>query len=86
MITSEFMSSEESGSNSDDGCFVKKELQWRSQRVTAFFAKLDESVNKSKSIFAKRQTRQRVLVAEQSQRKMPSGKWPSWAVITSQDK
>ena len=86
VFTSAFMSSEERGSDSDDGCFVKKELPWRSQRVTNFFAKLDEAVDGSKSRFAKKQTRQRVLVAEQSLRRIPSGKWPSWALTVPQDK
>ena len=79
VLTAEFMSSEESNSESENGVIIKKELPWRSERVSAMFTKLDAVVDGGKSTFAKRQTRQRVLVNEQSQRAVPSGKYPSWA-------
>ena len=80
VITSEFMSSEESDSDGG-GCLFKKELPWRSRKVSNFFAELDAFVDESKSKVAKRQTRQRVLNGEPSSRSIPSGKqFPSWAL------
>lgn len=82
VITPEFMSSEESGSDSG-GCLFKREIPWRSNKVNNFFAELDEFVESSKSNVAKRQTRQRVLNGEVSSRSIPSaGKQiPSWAIV-----
>ena len=81
VITPEFMSSEESGSDSG-GCLFKKEIPWRSNKVSNFFSELDEFVESSKSNVAKRQTRQRILYGVVSSRVVPSGKQiPSWAIV-----
>ena len=75
------MSSEESGSDGV-GCLFKKELPWRSKKVSDFFAELDAFVDGSKSNVAKRQTRQRMLAGDVSDRSIPSGKqFPSWAIV-----
>ena len=79
VITPEFMSSEES----DVGdCLFKKEIPWRSKKVTDFFSELDTFIDSSKSNVAKRQTRQRVLDGGVSLRHIPSSKQiPSWAIV-----
>ena len=80
VLNSEFMSSDESNSESENGVIVKKDLPWRSERVSTMFSKLDGVIDDGKSTFAKRQTRQRVISSiEQSSRSHPSGKFPSWA-------
>lgn len=80
VITLDFMSSEESGSE-NESCLVKKELPWRSDKVTKFFSELDDFVGGSKSNVAKRQTRPRVLDGAVSSREIPQGKKiPSWAL------
>ena len=80
VLTAEFMSSEESESDSVSGVIVRKELPWRAERVSTMFVRLDSMVDDGKSTFAKRQTRQRVVSGEQSQRGLPKGKFPSWAI------
>ena len=80
VITVDFMSSEESGSE-NEACLVKKQLPWRSSKVTKFFSELDEFVDGSKSNVAKRQTRLRVLDGAVSSREVPQGKKiPNWAL------
>lgn len=74
-MLSEFMFSEESNSESENGTIVKRELPWRSEHVSKFFFNLDAHVDDSKSTFAKRQSRQWVLVDEPSTRGIPSGKF-----------
>ena len=75
------MSSEDSSDSG--GHLVKRELPWRSSKVSNFFAELDGFIDDSKSDMAKRQTRQRILGGEVSSRAIPSGKFPSWALTAS---
>ena len=77
VLTAEFMSSEVSESDSESGVIVRKELPWRSERVSTMFVRLDAMVDDGKSMFAERQTRELVVSGEQSQR------GPSWAISGS---
>ena len=80
VLQPEFMSTEESNSESENAVIVKKELPWRSEKVSTMFFKLDGVVDDGKPTFAKRQTRQRVVsTTELSLRSLPSGKYPTWA-------
>lgn len=81
VIIPELMSSESSCSDSDDDTLVKRQLSWRSQKVTDFFLKLDSHNKETKSTQAKRQMKARVLSDVVSSRDIPSNvKLPSWAV------
>ncbi len=81
IIIPDFMSSEDSCSDSGNH-LVKRELPWRSSKVSNFFTELDTFTDDSKSCMAKRQTWQRILDGEVSSRGVPSGKFPSWALTS----
>ena len=77
MLTREFMSSEESGTETlEDGSqrniLYVRPLPWRSMQVTTGFHRLDDKVNKRKSKHASQQTLVR-KVGEQSDRLKPRG-------------
>ena len=76
----EFMSSESSCSDTDDDVLIKRQLPWRSEKVTDFFYKLDSHSTDNKSTRAKRQMKSRVLSGEPSTREIPDIRLPSWAV------
>lgn len=73
----ELVSSEES--NSDEDVIMVRPLQWRSEKVTSMFYRLDEKIESSKTTQAKRQKRRRVLGTECSARPQPPGV-PKWTV------
>ena len=73
----EMVSSEESNSDGEDVIKVKP-LPGRSSRVTQMFHDLDEKVEGSKTVQAKRQKRRRVIAMNNSTRSQPPSV-PSWA-------
>ena len=80
VLVTQLMSSDESGNEDDElAVFVVKELPWRSDKVTAFFEKLDGVRQSRKTEQASRQTKKRVRKGVMSTRPPPSG-LPTWAV------
>ena len=57
ILTTDFMSSEESGSEDGEEINVVMELPWRSSLVDEFFQSLDSQLMSEKSAKAKRQTK-----------------------------
>ena len=72
LLTSELISSDESEIDDDKAMVVVKELVWRSDRVTNFFAKLDNTHEDCKSEQAKRQTKPRIRNGTTSARVAPA--------------
>lgn len=79
VLTSQLISSDESEIDNDKAVLVVKELVWRSDRVTNFFAKLDSAHEDRKSEQAKRQTKPRIRNGTTSTRVAPAH-LPSWAL------
>jgi len=79
VLTHDMISSDESDAD-DNGkaIFSVKELLWRNERVTSFFTKLDDSMEKRKSDQAVRQSKPRVRGNKVSNRDPPEHA-PSWA-------
>ena len=75
-----FISSDHSGTDSEDDARVTQPLEWRSKKVTEFFYQLDMHLEEGKSAQAKKQTRERVLANHPSSRSPPGGNFPSWAL------
>ena len=87
MLIKEFMSSEESTSESEESSLLKRTLPWRSSKVTNFFYDLDQQTDASKSTQSKRQTKPRTLSGVESTRPIPvTKKLPSWAIVADGDK
>ena len=81
VIIPELMSSESSCAESDDDTLIKRQLPWRSQKVTDFFLKLDSHSKETKSTQAKRQMKARLLSDDVSMRDIPGNiRLPSWAI------
>ena len=79
ILTSDLVSSDESDIDENDkAVLVVKELGWRNDRVTTFFAKLDSAHEDRKSEQAKRQTKSRIRKGVMSTREAPAH-LPSWA-------
>lgn len=80
VLTPEFVSSDESGVEDGKGVIFVKDIPWRSQKITKFFQKLDDSHNTNKSEQVSRQTKERIEKEDMvSRRSAPVGA-PSWAV------
>ena len=79
VLVTQLMSSDESGNEEDQAVFIVKELPWRSDKVTAFFEKLDRVCQALKTEQASRQTKKRLRKGVMSSRPAPSG-LPTWAV------
>ena len=81
VIIPELMSSESSCTDSDDDTLIKRQLPWRSEKVTEFFLKLDSHSKETKSTQAKRQMKARLLSDDVSTRDIPGNiRLPSWAI------
>ena len=80
VITNDFMSSEESGTEDDN---VIHPLAWRSKYVNTMFSKIDEYIERKKSPQARRQMKKRVS-GSQSVRQQPL-QFPDWAVTVNKD-
>lgn len=80
VMTNEFMSSEESGSDDD---IVTHALPWRSEYVTRMFLRIDAYNKERKSRQAIRQTKQR-RPGSDSTRPCPIPEYPDWAVASCQ--
>lgn len=79
IMTTEFMSSEES--DDDSSCLVKRPLPWRSARASNLFHELDALQAGYRSGLAQRQRKSRILATESSTRPLPTGqRIPSWAI------
>lgn len=81
----EFMSSEETGSDSGSGSemtkiFLTRPLPWRSQAANNVMESLDRKIVRRRSERAKEMCRAR-KVGQPSSRPMPGRHTPSWAVI-----
>ena len=79
VLVTQLMSSDESGNEEDQAVFIVKELPWRSDKVTAFFEKIDRVRQARKTEQASRQTKKRLHKGVMSSRPAPSG-LPTWAV------
>ena len=79
VLVTQLMSSDESATEDDQAVFVVKELPWRSDKVTAFYKKLDSVWNARKTEQACRQTKNRVRKGVVSHRPAPSG-LPNWVL------
>ena len=79
VVVTEMMSIDESGTEEDHSVFIVKELRWRSDKVTAFFERLDKAHDARKTEQAIRQTKSRIRAGVMSTRPMPSG-FPTWAL------
>ena len=79
VLVTQLMSSDESDNEENQAVFVVKELPWRSDKVTAFFEKLDGVRRSRKTEQASRQTKRRVRKGVMSSRPPPHG-FPTWAV------
>ena len=68
-------------SGTEDGqcVFIVKELSWRSDKVTAFFQRLDTACDKHKIEQASCQTKSRIRKGVMSTRPAPSS-FPTWAM------
>ena len=85
VLVPEFMSSEESGEDSEnEDTYTVRAIPWRSSRVDNLFDQLDGEVLRSMSKQSKRQLKKRILSEEHSDRPIPSGKFPSWAFAEAQ--
>ena len=85
VLVPEFMSSEESGEDSEnEDTYTVRAIPWRSSRVDNLFDQLDGEVLRSMSKQSKRQLKKRILSEEHSGRPIPSGKFPSWAFAEAQ--
>ena len=74
------ISSDDSESDDGKGVFSVKNLQWRSDKVTRFFTKLDDAQKARKSEQAARQTKPRLNLGAVSTRPPPSSdQVPAWA-------
>ena len=80
VMSNEFMSSEESGNDSDDDIILHP-IPWRSKYVSKMFAKIDAYNNRSKSSQARRQKKNRI-VGSSSSRPCPTADYsvPDWAI------
>ena len=78
VLVTQLMSSDESADEDDQAVFVVKELSWRSDKVMAFFQKLDGARQSRKTEQASRQTKRRVRKGVMSSRPPPPG-LPTWA-------
>ena len=81
----EFMSSEETGSDSGSGSdttkiFLTRPLQWRSQAANSVMESLDRKIVRRRSERAKEMCRTR-RVGQPSSRPMPGSNTSPWAVI-----
>ncbi len=74
IMTVDFMSSDESGTEEDQDILLIKPLLWQSERVKHT---LDEAALKQKSPLARRQMKQR-RKGMPSSRAKPSGDFPAW--------
>ena len=83
-LTAEFMSSEESASESEEneGKFIIRPIPWRSEKISSFFASLDKKAAKNQSRRSVRMTMGR-KPGLPSHRAMPTG-LPQWAIKTTQ--
>ena len=79
VLTSQMISSDESETDDDKAVLVVNELEWRSDRVTNFFVKLDSAHEDRKSEQAKRQTKPHIRNGTTSTRVAPLN-LPSWAL------
>ena len=79
ILVTDMMSSDESGTEDGQSVFIVKELSWRSDKVTAFFQRLDTARDKRKTEQASRQTKGRIRKGVMSTRPAPSG-FPMWAM------
>ena len=78
ILTTDFMSSEESGSEDGEEINIVMELPWRSSLVDEFFQSLDSQLMSEKSAKAKQQTKGRVK--GQNQLRPAPGNAPGWAL------
>ena len=82
VLITEFMSSDESGTEDGEPVFIVKTLPWRSERVSKFFQRLDAARDARKSEQANRQTKPRVYKDLVSSRPLPTTcAVPTWAVV-----
>ena len=76
VLVPEFMSSAESGEDSEnEDTYTVRAIPWRSSRVDNFFDQLDGEVLRSMSKQSKRQLKKRILSEEHSGCPIPSGKF-----------
>ena len=75
-MNTNFMSTEESGLESDEDVFFVKPLAWRSDKVEELLDRLDEKITGSKSSQSQRQAKKRVPATEYSTQEQP--KVPAW--------
>lgn len=79
ILVTDMMSSDESDTEDGQPFFSVRILPWRSEKVTAFFQRLDRLRQERKSEQASRQTKKRMDKGVISHRPKPTG-FPSWAV------
>lgn len=87
ILTLDFMSSEETGSESDSGneaatrrkIFLSRPLSWRSPEANAFIESLDRKITRRRSARAKEMCRLR-RVGPPSSRSPPGNDAPAWAL------
>lgn len=84
ILSIEFMSSDESGTDDGKDVLITKPLIWESEAVASFKRALDDQSFQQKSPLAKRQmkTRKRGMP---SFRPKPSGEFPLWAFVDEYD-
>ena len=80
VLTTEFISSDESGTEDGKAVIFVKTLPWRSQKVTKFFSKLDENHCLKKSEQATRQTKERIRKEDIISERPAPANVPSWAL------
>ena len=79
VITNDFMSSEESGSDDEN---IVHPLAWRSEYVNTMFGKIDAYVERKKSPQARRQMKKRISGAASSH---PAPlECPEWATVAQE--
>lgn len=79
VLTTELVSSDESGFEDEKPVLIVNELTWRSDKVSNFFMKLDKAHEARKTEQANRQTKARVRRGVFSRRPAPA-QLPSWAL------
>ena len=79
ILKADFMSSEESDVDNGDEVLVVRSLPWRTSQVNQLFQRLDDMRLLEKKPLALRQTKRRVVGAP-SNRPIPCGNVPAWAI------
>ena len=86
VLTPEFMSSDESGTEDGKGVIFVKKIPWQSPKVETFFSKLDDNHCLKKSEQATRQTKQRIKKEDMISGRAVPANIPSWALYPAHQK